>query len=235
MLSSIRNFFAIIGVLLIAALIYALIKFGPVYQVLNNFDGNALPVYTEMANKLLATGNLAETMVWKVPVADGVTVDQVEATMKSVASEHNIKEIGELPLSSEVQTITGHEQRYIKVFMFCNAMTASRMIAYNDAYSAYFPCRISLVADKAGKLWLYAFNMNTIIFGGKPLPPDLREEAIGVKAIMQDIMNRGAKGEVVMPEANSAGGEVVKPDANGAKSEVVTPEENIVPKPEQKQ
>ena len=203
MLSSIRNFFAIIGVLLIAALIYALIKFGPVYQVLNDFDGKALPVYTEMANTLLATGNLAETMVWKVPVADGVTADQVEAAMKSVASEHNIKEIGELPLSNEVQAITGQDQRYMKIFMFCNAMTASRMIAYNDAYSAYFPCRISLVADRTGKLWLYAFNLDTIIFGGKPLPPDLREEAIGVKAIMQDIMNRGAKGKVLMPEVNT--------------------------------
>jgi len=233
MLSSIRNFFAVIGVLLVAALIYALIKFGPVYQVLNNFDGKALPVYTGMANKLLATGNLAEAMVWKVPVADGVTADQVEATMKSVASEHNIKEIGELPLSSEVQAITGHEQRYIKIFMFCNAMSASRMIAYNDAYSAYFPCRISLVADKDGKLWLYAFNMDTIIFGGTPLPPDLREEAIGIKAIMRDIMNRGAKGEVVMPEAKGAKGEVATPEANGAKGEVVVPEANSVPKSEQ--
>jgi uncharacterized protein (DUF302 family) len=142
-------------------------------------------------------------MVWKVPVADGVTADQVEAAMKSVANEHNIKEIGELPLSNEVQAITGQNQRYIKIFMFCNAMTASRMIAYNDAYSAYFPCRISLVADKTGKLWLYAFNMDTIIFGGKPLPPDLREEAIGVKAIMQDIMNQGAEGKVLMPEVNT--------------------------------
>ena len=34
-----------------------------------------------------------------------------------------------------------------------------------------------------------------MIFGGKPLPPALIEEAKGVKTIILDIMNRGAAGD----------------------------------------
>jgi len=195
MLSSIRNFLAFFGLLVIAALIFALIKFGPVYHELSSFDDKALEVYTEMAEKLLATGNMAEATVWKVPVAKGLSPDDVEETMKFVANEHNIKNVGELPLYKELQAITGKDQRYMKIFMFCNAMTASKMAAYSDAYTAYLPCRISMVEDKDGKLWLYSLNMDGMIYGGRPLPPALKEEAVGVKTIILDIMNRGAKGE----------------------------------------
>jgi uncharacterized protein (DUF302 family) len=195
MLSSIRNFFAFLGLLVIAGLIFALIKLGPIYHVLSGFDDKALGVYTEMAEKLLETGSLVDATVWKVPIAKGLSADDVEETMKFVANEHNIKNVGELPLYKEIQAITGHDQRYMKIFMFCNAMTASRMAAYSDAYSAYLPCRISMVEDKDGKLWLYSLNMDAMIYGGKPLPPALKEEAIGVKTIILDIMNRGAKGE----------------------------------------
>ena len=49
--------------------------------------------------------------------------------------------------------------------------------------------------DKTGKLWLYTLNMDLMIHGGKTLPDELRAEAIEVKEIILDIMNRGATGE----------------------------------------
>lgn len=195
MIDSIRNFLALVGLLLIAGLIYAVIKLGPTYHTLSGFDDKALDVYTEMAEKLIETGNMADATVWKVPVKAGLSADDVEETMKFVANEHNIKNVGELPLYKEIQAITGREQRYMKIFMFCNAMTASRMTAYSDAFSAYLPCRISMLEDKDGKLWLYSLNLDAMIYGGTPLPPALKEEAVGVKSIILDIMNRGANGE----------------------------------------
>ena len=89
----------------------------------------------------------------------------------------------------------GQPFRFLKLFMFCNAMTAAKMLSYSDAFSAYLPCRISLVEDEAGKLWLYSLNMDPMIHGGVPLPDDLKEEALNVKTIILDIMNRGATGE----------------------------------------
>jgi len=195
MFYALRNLFALVGFMAIVVAIYGAIRMGPMMQVFDTFDDKAIDVYSEMMVSVLETGNAAEAMVWKVSVSEGLTANDVEETMRFVANEHNIKNVGELPLSSQVEAMTGESSRHLKIYMFCNALTAAQMLEYSDAYSAFLPCRISMVEDKQGKFWLYSLNMDAMIYGGKPLPPALKEEAEGVKEIILDIMNRGAKGD----------------------------------------
>lgn len=195
MFYALRNLFALIGVVALVACIYAAIKLEPLSKDFKGFDDKAFDVYSEMATKLMETGNVAEASVWKVDVAEGLVATDVEETMKFVANEHNIKNVGELPLSGQIEAMTGEPYRFLKIYMFCNALTAAKMLEYNDAYSAYLPCRVSLVEDKAGNLHLYSLNMDAMIHGGSPLPKELKEEAENVKKIILDIMNRGANGE----------------------------------------
>ena len=190
-----RNLFAIVGLVVIIAAAYAMVKFQPLLTTVGEFEDNAVEVFADMGVKLIETGNMAEASVWKVPVDEGMTAEEVEETMKFVANEHNFKNVGEMPLYKEVESMSGEAYRYVKIFMFCNALTASRMLDYNDAFSSYLPCRITLIEDKEGKLWLYTLNMDGMIYGGKPLPAELKEEAENVKEIILDIMNRGATGE----------------------------------------
>jgi uncharacterized protein (DUF302 family) len=79
--------------------------------------------------------------------------------------------------------------------MFCNPLTANEMFEYSAAFSAYLPCRISLIEDTEGKLWLYTLNMDMMIHGGTKLPAELKQDTIHVKAVMLEIMNRGAAGD----------------------------------------
>ncbi len=195
MFYALRNLFALIGFAVIVLMLYGAVKFAPMMQTFGTFDDRALDVYTEMMVKLLETGNAAEATVWKVPVNEDLSIEEVEEAMRFVANEHNIKNVGELPLSAEVEAVTGEKSRFFKIYMFCNAMTAAMMLDYSDAFSAYLPCRISLVEDKQGKLWLYSLNMDAMIYGGTPLPSALKEEAEKVKTIILDIMHRGAKGD----------------------------------------
>lgn len=195
MFYALRNLFALVGFAVIIFIIYSAVKMEPMMRAFDSFDERAIDVYSEMVTKVLETGNAAEATVWKVQVNEGLTAGDVEETMKFVANEHNIKNVGELPLSSEVEAISGKKSRFFKIYMFCNAMTAAQMLEYSDAYSAYLPCRVSLVEDKQGRLWLYSLNMDAMIYGGTPLPSALKEEAIGVKTIILDIMNRGAEGD----------------------------------------
>ena len=195
MFYALRNLFSLVGFAAIALAIYGAVKMAPMMQTFDSFDERAIDVYSEMITKVIETGNAAEATVWKVPVNEDLTADDVEETMKFVANEHNIKNVGELPLSAEVEAMSGKKSRFFKIYMFCNAMTAAMMLEYSDAYSAYLPCRVSLVEDKQGKLWLYSLNMDAMIYGGTPLPSALKEEAIGVKTIILDIMNRGAEGD----------------------------------------
>lgn len=195
MFYALRNLFALVGFVIVVVAIYAAVKMAPMMQGLDTFDEKAIDVYSEMMTKVVETGNAAEAMVWKIAVNEGLTVADVEETMKFVANEHNIKNVGELPLSGQIEAMSGEKSRFLKIYMFCNALTAAQMLDYSDAYSAFLPCRVSLVEDKQGKLWLYSLNMDAMIYGGKTLPADLKEEAEGVKEIILDIMNRGAEGD----------------------------------------
>ncbi len=188
----VRNLLALIGLI-------ALIAVGAVWlsgkDTLTRFDPSAGKVYMELAESIIDSGSGADATVWKRQVAEGLSPEEVEETMKFVANEHNIANVGELPLYKDVEAKTGQPYRFVKIYMFCNSLTAQQMLDYNDAFSAYLPCRITMVEDKEGRLWLYTLNMDLMIYGGEPLPEELKTEAIQVKEIILDIMERGAEGD----------------------------------------
>ncbi|MCU7879191.1 MAG: DUF302 domain-containing protein [Candidatus Thiodiazotropha sp. (ex Lucinoma aequizonata)] len=188
----IKNFFALIGLLVVIVAAGVYLKF---HQKIKDFDPGAGPVFLEFAQSLVANKSVAEASIWKVPVAEDLTLEEVEETMKFVANEHNISNVGELSLSLDITAKNGTDYRFVKIYLFCNSLTAAQMLDYSDAYSAYLPCRITLIEDKQGKLWLMTLNMDMMIYGGEPLPPKLKEEVIKVKKYIMDIMNRGATGE----------------------------------------
>lgn len=190
-----RNLLALIGLVAIVAVVWAGLKFQPYYSAFQTFDDNALATYQDMATKLVETGSPVEATIWRRQVADGLSTEDVEDVMKSVANELNIKNVGELPLSKQVENMTGKKQRFLKIYMYCNPLTAVKMVDYSDAFSAYLPCRLSLVEDKQGKLWIYSLNMDMMIHGGKPLPDDLLPEAKRVRTVIKNIMDRAAAGE----------------------------------------
>ena len=190
-----KNGLAVVGALALIALLAAIYLLEPAYHRFNSFDDKAFATYKSLVEKILETGNAAEATVWKMQVKDGLKPSDVEEVMKFVANEHNIKNVGELPLYKQVEASTGKPFRFMKIYMFCNALTAAKMVRYSDAFSAYLPCRVTLLEDKTGKLWLYSLNMDLMIHGGTPLPDELKKEALNVKKIILDIMKRGSSGE----------------------------------------
>ena len=188
----IKNLFALIGLLAVVIVAGVYLAF---HSSFAGFDPQARQVFTEFAQTLVKSKSAAEASIWKIPVAEDLTAEEVEATMKFVANEHNMSNVGELPLSKDIEAKLGGAYRFVKIYLFCNSLTAAKMLDYSDAYSAYLPCRITLIEDHEGKLWLITLNMDMMIYGGEPLPPELKEEAIRVKEFILDIMNRGATGE----------------------------------------
>lgn len=191
----VKNILALIGLLAIVALIYLIIKIQPYYAAFQQFDAQAPATYAEMADKLIQSGNAAEATIWKQQVKEGLTIEDIEDVMSSVATELNIKDVGRLPLSKQVELMTGKKQRFLKIYMYCNPLTAARMVDYSDAFSAYLPCRLSVVEDKQGRYWIYALNMDMMIHGGRPLPPELKQDAERVRKVIKSIMQRAAAGE----------------------------------------
>ncbi len=191
----IRNLLAAIGFVVIVASVIAAIKLQPVYEKLITFDEKSLDTYTEFAKKLYQTGSAVDAMIVKYEVAEDVTADDLNTSILSIANELNIKNVGELPLSKQVVAMSGKPYRYVKIYLLCNAMTAASMLNFNDAYSSFLPCRISVVKDEQGKLWIYTLDMDLMIYGGQPIPPALKAEAITVRDTLNEIMQRAAEGD----------------------------------------
>ncbi len=194
-MSFIRNLLAIVGVLAIALAVWvgpALYKYKTAFD---SFDEKAFGVYKDMADRLVDSGNSAASTVWSAKVADGLTFEEVDESIKNIAIELNIRAVGELPLGDQVSLMNGKPWRKLNIYLYCNPLTAAKMIEHDLAYAAYLPCRISLVEDEKGQLWIYTLDMDMMIYGGKTLPPELLKEALEVKEIMLQILERAAEGD----------------------------------------
>ncbi len=182
------NILAVLGLVAVLGLGFAAWTF-------RGFDPGALSTYTDLVRNLASTGNAAEATVWKRKVADGLSFKEVDESIREIANSNNIRDVGALPLGDEVSNMMGKPWRKLKIYLYCNPLTAAKMVDFSDAYSAYLPCRVALLEDKKGQLWIYSLNMDMMIHGGTPLPPDLKKEANHVKKIILDVMDRGSKGD----------------------------------------
>ncbi|MBF0381910.1 MAG: DUF302 domain-containing protein [Magnetococcales bacterium] len=192
-MSIIRTLLAAVGLVVIVGGGYAYSQIAP---ILAEFDPGYMKMYKEFATKLLTTKDPGEAMMWAVPVEDpDLTPDDVMDSLKSIASSENFLFVGAAPFYKQVQAQTGEDYRHITFLSFCDARVGKMMADYRDAYTGFMPCRIALVEDKHGKLWLYSMNLDMMIYGGKKLPPELRKEALRVSGVLQKMMKGAAQGE----------------------------------------
>ncbi len=164
-------------------------------QAFDRFDDKAFATYKNMLDRLVETGNSAAATVWQVKVAEGLSFEEVDESIQALAMGNNIRDVGALPLGEQVEAMTGAPWRKLKIYLYCNPLTAAKMVEHDIAYAAYLPCRVALVEDAAGDLWLTSLDMDAMIWGGETLPPELLEEAMGVREIILDILNRAAEGD----------------------------------------
>ena len=135
-----------------------------------------------------------EKTVVKLPLQDGVALEDAVESMKLRANILNIKLVAELPLSKQIKAM-GEKSRFIGIYQFCEPLTAKKMVEYDINFAAYLPCRISLVEDKNGKAWLLMMNMEMLLMNPK-LNKDLKDEAEKVWNNLNEIMQAGASGDL---------------------------------------
>lgn len=153
----------------------------------------ALPLlFTTLAPR--AEGmRLADTVI-KMPLAEGVSMDDAVDSMKLRANGLNFKLVAHLPLYKELEAM-GVETQRVEIFQFCDARIAAQMIAENIDFAAYLPCRITLIEDQDGKPWLVTLDLDRVMQMAD-LPPHLQELAIKVRDTMNEIMTAGANGDL---------------------------------------
>lgn len=140
-------------------------------------------------------GDIAVATTWERKVRPGVSAKDVEEIFKLVAVERNMRDVGTLPLSRELEARSGKKEKLLTVYSFCSPATARRMVDFSPHMAAYLPCRISVVEHDDGSLWLYTLNMDMMVKMGRKLPSPLKEEAWAVRETIWQMMERGSRGE----------------------------------------
>ncbi|MEN8176144.1 MAG: DUF302 domain-containing protein, partial [Pseudomonadota bacterium] len=129
--------------------------------------------------------NIEQTVV-KQQLAEDVSADDAIDAMQSKAVELNMKFVAHQPLSTELEA-RGVETGRLEIFQFCNPMDAHEMVKYNPIFAAYMPCRIALVEDQEGKLWVMMLNLDMLI-NSAPLPPELMAIAKRVNDTLLEVL-----------------------------------------------
>lgn len=203
-MKAIRNLLALIGLVTVVGGGYLLSKAWPTISELwpvvtevdfREFDPGFVEAYTDFAKRLLESKDPGVAMMYSVPVEEGLEAEDVKESLKSLATSKNFLFVGESPFYKQVEAVTGEPYRYINFLSFCDARVGMMMADYRDAYTGFMPCRIAIVEDLEGALWLHTMNLDLMIHGGKALPPELKQEAIRVWETIRAIMEGAARGD----------------------------------------
>jgi uncharacterized protein (DUF302 family) len=137
------------------------------------------------------------TGVYKIAIDSSVSLQEAAESMRLRANALNLKLVAELPLSKQVEAMTGQAQKTITIFQFCDAVTAKKLIDLNLDFSVYMPCRIALIENEKGEGWLVMMDVNTdSIAKEKRLSKELKQKVDEVRAALIDVMKAGATGDL---------------------------------------
>jgi uncharacterized protein (DUF302 family) len=140
---------------------------------------------------------MSTTGVYKLAVQPNVSMEDAAESMRLRANALNLKLVAELPLSQQVEAITGKPQKTVIIFQFCDALVAKQLIDVNVDFAVFMPCRIALIEENTGKAWLVMMDVDTsAIAREKKLTPELRKKIEEVRAALINIMKAGAAGDL---------------------------------------
>jgi uncharacterized protein (DUF302 family) len=130
----------------------------------------------------------------RIQVRAGISFDDAVESMRLRANQRNLKYVGVNQLSKEIEALSGKPSRRIEIFSFCDGLVAQKMIEANPSLLAYMPCRIGMLEDQQGRIWLIAMLIDETVM--QALPTTARESAQRVTAALRDIMVAGARGDL---------------------------------------
>jgi uncharacterized protein (DUF302 family) len=153
-----------------------------------------------MALSPLSLRDMISIMADKMPVAEDVSFDDAIESMKLRANEINFKFVGHSPLWKDVAAITGEDTPRVEIFNFCDAMVARKVLDYAPEFIVFIPCRIALIEDAEGKLWVMTldWDVNWLNLAQNPnsvLETELREAAVTIRDGIRYIMEGAATGD----------------------------------------
>jgi len=152
-----------------------------------------------MANPM-SLRQMMNMMVAKKKVAEGISFEEVIESMDLRANFMNMKKVGHNTPWQVIEATTGEPSPKIEMLSYCDIPTMRDIVDYVPEFSVFVPCRITVMEDAAGDLWIMTMDWDVRWLDTSPNPnnitPELREKAIMVREAIESIMEAGANGDL---------------------------------------
>ena len=184
----IKGLLTLIGLIVVIGAIVGAVLIGPKVA---NFDPKALDAYMSMAGKVLESGDPAKGMVIrkKMVIPEDMTkqeaIDNAIEIMDEVASEHGLAVVDHkvMPRKSGI---------YTQIRSYCSPSIADVFLDHSREFIGFMPCRIGIIEEPNGDVYLYTMNLDLAIYGGNKLPKEMLELAHEVETAMYGMIEQGA-------------------------------------------
>jgi hypothetical protein len=193
----IKGLLTLIGAIVVIAGIVGAVTIGPKIAKL---DSHALPEYMKMFDTVLTTGDPAKGMVKRVKmvIPEGVTKEEAFENAIEVMDEVGA-EFGLAMVDSKTMPRGGKLFKdgglLTHIRSYCSPSIADKFLTHSGEFIGFMPCRIGIVEDPNGDIYIYTMGLELMINGGHTLPPEMLELANEVKKGMYTMMEKGAAGE----------------------------------------
>ena len=193
----IKGLLTLIGAIVVIAAIIGAVTVGPKIAKL---DSNALPEYMKMFDTVLTTGDPAKGMVkrMKMVIPEGMTkaeaFENAIEVMDEVGAEYGLAMVDNktMPRGGKLFKDGG---LLTHIRSYCSPSIADVFLSHSGEFIGFMPCRIGIIEEPNGDIYIYTMGLELMINGGYTLPPKLSKLANEVKTGMYAMMKAGAAGE----------------------------------------
>jgi uncharacterized protein (DUF302 family) len=131
--------------------------------------------------------------VLQMPLRPGITPDKAVNAMINKAADLNMTVISHQKISAQLHQ-RGIKSRHLEILQLCRPENAATAIEFNLHFAAYIPCRITLVEDKNGQIWILVQNIDFQV-NNKLMKPASVEFAIRINQDLLSIVTAGINGK----------------------------------------
>lgn len=144
--------------------------------------------------------DLFNFMTDKIKADPELSFDDVVEAMELKANEVNFKKVGHNEFWKDVGAYTGLPTLRLEILQFCDADVGRRMLDFSPEFSIFIPCRITVMEDATGEIWLMTLDWDVSWLSrawqpGSRLDPELIKDAVRIRDAMTQIMQAGASGD----------------------------------------
>ena len=162
-----------------------------------DFSGETRTAYAEMMGIIGETGDPAQAMMKEWKVSKDVTEEDLFDNMKELASEYNMRFVGEKNMF-RIKDPKPNQVAHARIGEFCSLSVAKKMLDHSRYYGGFMPCRVLYVEYGNGERYLISMDMTLALYGGtdkKPINKELFADMLNVKKAMEEIPAKAAAGD----------------------------------------